>query len=194
MKIRNGFVSNSSSSSFICDVCEEEVSGWDAGYRDFDMTQCQGGHIFCDGHVEDNLDDRLKKILTREYIIKNDMQCGLDIKSMDEGQFEEFLKNEFEDNYGYELRYDEYPTEICPICTMEIFVKEDLVSYLVKKTGVTKSEVFMEVKKENKRRKKLYLCEYIDYVKKNKGIDMDSISKEVKEKFKTYEEFYNYIN
>ena len=29
MKIRAGFVSNSSSSSFICDVCGDEVSGVD---------------------------------------------------------------------------------------------------------------------------------------------------------------------
>lgn len=29
MKIRNGFVSNSSSSSFTCDVCVETISGMD---------------------------------------------------------------------------------------------------------------------------------------------------------------------
>ena len=29
MKVRIGFVSNSSSSSFVCDVCGEHAEGWD---------------------------------------------------------------------------------------------------------------------------------------------------------------------
>lgn len=41
MKSRNGFVSNSSSSSFICAICGELESGWDVGCSDFDMFRCR---------------------------------------------------------------------------------------------------------------------------------------------------------
>lgn len=51
MKIRQGFVSNSSSSSYICTVCRETYSGWDASLRDAEMRQCEKGHTFCEAHL-----------------------------------------------------------------------------------------------------------------------------------------------
>jgi len=45
MKIRNGFVSNSSSSSFTCDVCGMSESGWDASPTDFGWITCVHEHI-----------------------------------------------------------------------------------------------------------------------------------------------------
>jgi len=51
MKIRNGFVSNSSSSSFICDICEENVSGMDVCLSEAEMSECQNGHTICDSHI-----------------------------------------------------------------------------------------------------------------------------------------------
>ncbi len=50
MKIRRGFVSNSSSSSFVCDVCGENCSGMDMGLSDAEMFECVVGHVICDGH------------------------------------------------------------------------------------------------------------------------------------------------
>jgi len=46
MKIRKGFVSNSSSSSFICDVSGEEHQGMDIGLEDAGMYCCTEGHYF----------------------------------------------------------------------------------------------------------------------------------------------------
>ena len=51
MKIRKGFVSNSSSSSFICLVCGTVESGMDASPSDFGMSECVHGHTFCNGHA-----------------------------------------------------------------------------------------------------------------------------------------------
>lgn len=48
MKIRNGFVSNSSSSSFICNVCGRTESGWDMELSDAEMLECKNGHTFCE--------------------------------------------------------------------------------------------------------------------------------------------------
>lgn len=50
MKIRKSFVTNSSSSSYICDICGEQFSGWDASLSDFDLVECVNGHVFCMNH------------------------------------------------------------------------------------------------------------------------------------------------
>lgn len=52
MKIRAGFVSNSSSSSFMCEVCNEMFSGWDASLSEFECAECEHGHTFCQKHAE----------------------------------------------------------------------------------------------------------------------------------------------
>ena len=52
MKIRTGFVSNSSSSSFVCCVCGSEASGMDMCLGDIDMVECTNGHIFCQDHLD----------------------------------------------------------------------------------------------------------------------------------------------
>lgn len=46
MKVRKGFVSNSSSSSFICDLTGADVSGKDLSLNECDMVQCINNHIF----------------------------------------------------------------------------------------------------------------------------------------------------
>lgn len=45
MKIRKGFVSNSSSSSFICDTTGEIFSNRDASLSDFELCECENNHI-----------------------------------------------------------------------------------------------------------------------------------------------------
>ena len=45
MKVRRGFVSNSSSSSYTCEVCNETHSGWDLCIDDAGMFECENGHI-----------------------------------------------------------------------------------------------------------------------------------------------------
>ncbi len=47
MKIRNGFVSNSSSSSFVCAKCNEAYEGWDGDYGSIEQVICVTGHSFC---------------------------------------------------------------------------------------------------------------------------------------------------
>jgi len=51
VKVRNGFVSNSSSSSFICDVCGSVKSGWNLSLQDADMIECANGHTVCTSHL-----------------------------------------------------------------------------------------------------------------------------------------------
>lgn len=61
MKVRHGFVSNSSSSSFICDVTSEERQGMDISLEDAGMYCCENEHYFLEefliGDIPEDKDD-----------------------------------------------------------------------------------------------------------------------------------------
>lgn len=56
MKFRAGFVSNSSSSSFTCDICGFTNSGFDACAEDLGFKMCWNEHVFCESHIDLPLD------------------------------------------------------------------------------------------------------------------------------------------
>ncbi|KKN52892.1 hypothetical protein LCGC14_0607980 [marine sediment metagenome] len=51
MKTRLGFVSNSSSSSFICLISDEVVSGMDLELEEAGMYECINGHVFSEQYL-----------------------------------------------------------------------------------------------------------------------------------------------
>lgn len=68
MKIRNGFVSNSSSSSFVCDFCGGIEVGYECGLSDFDMIECEKGHTFHREHMNCEVTEGEKiKFLQKYY-------------------------------------------------------------------------------------------------------------------------------
>lgn len=118
MKIRNGFVSNSSSSSFICDVCSEVVSGWDMGLDEAEMYECENGHTFCREHAitRDELEENLNKL----------------------------AEDDETDSY-YDAIY-KIAEKYCPCCTFDTVSSYDLTGYLLKKVGMDKEAVAKELR------------------------------------------------
>jgi len=58
MKFRSGFVSNSSSSSYICEVCGDTFETWDEGISHFNLVMCRDyEHLFCEDHRINSNDD-----------------------------------------------------------------------------------------------------------------------------------------
>ena len=87
----------------------------------------------------------------------------------------------------------EIPVEMCPICQFVEYSEYDLSSYLLKKYEIPREEVFAEVKKLNKRRRKLYESEYITYVCKKFDLNPSEIVSNWKKEFGTYERFKRYL-
>lgn len=143
MKFRKSFVTNSSSSSYICEICGEEETNWD--FPEW-LVRCVNEHQFCEEHLDNNSSDS---------------------------------------------RY-EVPEEDCPICTFKMYSDPEMASYLLKTRKISRDEVFAEVKKLNKRRRKLYDTEYIQYVLTKFELTEDIIMDEIRNNFKTWEEYISY--
>ena len=179
MKIRKDFVTNSSSSSYVCEICGRSESGWDLGLSECEMMECVNGHVFCwNEALAPTKEEMIKTLLETNY---NLYYTEEKLKAMDDDDLlYTFIEN---DNY-----YD-VPECMCPICQFIEYSEYDLSEYLLKEYGVSRDEVFAEVKQFNKRRRKLYENEYITYVCKQFNLNPTEIVAGWKEKFGTYSNF-----
>ena len=144
MKIRNGFVSNSSSSSFTCDVCHSTESGMDLSLREAGMYSCENGHTFCIDHAKKNfeslsteeLKELLKKFANKERLAE--------IETLNDEELEEMFEE-----YRSEMTY-EYPAELCPLCLFDELSDGDLITYVFSTNGKTRKDFANEIKSQVK--------------------------------------------
>lgn len=195
MKFRKSFVTNSSSSSYVCEICGRTESGWDIGLDDAEMYECVNGHVFCVGEALEVPDKKelIKMILENEW---NKGRWDSDIRDYRDYTEEDLNKLEEEDlfdHYCCESENYMVPECVCPICQFIEYSEYDLSEYLLKTYNIPRDEVFAEVKKYNKRRKKLYENEYITYVCKKFNLNPTEIVAGWKEKFGTYENFKKFL-
>ena len=57
-KFRSSFVTNSSSSSFICEVCGNVEAGMDLCLSEAEFARCVNGHEFCESCVDGDIEER----------------------------------------------------------------------------------------------------------------------------------------
>lgn len=183
MKYRKDFVTNSSSSSYTCEICGETESGWDLCLSEAEMCKCVNGHVFCTEHElpRPNKKEMIKMILESKY-----NEC-------EEEELEAISKETLYTEYLTDGGSYGVPEAVCPICQFIDYSENDLAAYLLKRYGVPRDEVFKEVKSFNKRRKKLYDSEYVTYVCQKFNLNPSEIVSTWKEDFGTYENFYKYI-
>lgn len=140
MKIRKCHVTNSSSSSFICDICGREESGWDLGLYDAEMFECVNGHIFCVDESIDKTDELIKIIFDDElHLEKNNYQQDYTEEELRELGFDELVRLVSDGNYYV-------PEFICPICQFEHYIDRDMVEYLLKKYNLKEKDILRDWK------------------------------------------------
>ena len=139
MKQRNYFVSNSSSSSYICEVCGNEYSGYDACLDDAGMYKCEHGHVFCEDHIDDEVFKAWRERQIKEYMETN-----------------KFCSYEDADDQIYwdDLRYG-LPGDVCPCCTLKTIVDNDLITYLLHISNTTRLECEESIRSKFKNSKEL---------------------------------------
>ncbi len=118
MKFRKGFVTNSSSSSFICQVCGSVESGWDISAWEAGFVECENGHEFCQEHI-------------------------VNVPGLDETTKYTFDYDDFFDGL-VDGRYD-IPAIHCPICQMLNLSDDDLMRYVATK-GMSRSVILEEIR------------------------------------------------
>jgi len=152
MKIRKGFVSNSSSTSFTCEVCGSEVSGMDMGLSEAEMVECNNGHTFCENHKlstesETDLRKKIKNYIEGNYK-DGDFKTKY-LKQLDEIE----VDDEEELRYFAENFFDTYANasvEECPICQFQSLRPIDINKYLYKKYETCGKEIIKELREKFK--------------------------------------------
>ena len=198
MKFRKDFVTNSSSSSYVCEICGRTESGWDISLSECEMMECVNGHVFCcdEALEKPSKAEMIKTILENKW---NEIdRFNWTTKNYDHKEYTEEELLTFDDDelfcdFYTENGYYNVPECMCPICQFIEYSEYDLSAYLLKEYSISRDEVFSEVKQLNKRRKKLYENEYITYVCKKFDLNPTEIVASWKEKFNTYSEFQKWL-
>lgn len=152
MKIRLGFVSNSSSSSYVCDVCSREASGWDLGLSEADMRQCVNGHVFCESHYSDwePTWQEKKEAVLGCWSIKKEENKPLRLVVEAVSTKEKF--DEADEKYDLEWMYEDMamgydvPPSACPVCSFVVLHKPTAVAYLLKVARRDEADLLKELK------------------------------------------------
>ncbi|KKL72491.1 hypothetical protein LCGC14_2084370 [marine sediment metagenome] len=144
MKVRNGFVSNSSSSSFVCDICGTSEAGYDASLEDMGFKDCSNGHMFCESHALSI--DKLSPDQKRKLMIENTAYCyaeqiqNLDLS--DQGDLDEL------EEYWEEYQQEGGDPAECPICQFKKYDSSQVIPYLLRQLEWTDQDLLDNLKQD----------------------------------------------
>lgn len=154
MKTRIGFVSNSSTSSFVCQICHriEEVFDDEIG----NIVNCENGHSFCSDHIEKAHTDTVY-YLVKSWVINKLKECNeftsednrkkeiQKITGLTKEELVEYLSNNFSDIVPDS---DIVPEFVCPICNFKFLTMSDGFLYLKKKFSLSDADILEYIKND----------------------------------------------
>jgi hypothetical protein len=141
MKKRKGFVANSSSSCFICEVCGEEMSGMDMWLTEAGMVECANEHVFCEGHklgIGDMSPLRMRDILVSQIWREEDK---VRFSAFTEEEARQFFESAEGSDYWSDYASGKVLPDECPICQFEHVTDEVAARYLMSVEGLTRSDL-----------------------------------------------------
>jgi hypothetical protein len=149
MKIRNGFVSNSSSSSFICCLTGEMASGMDLSLSDVEMAECQNGHQFLEelllNHNDEEETVEKCRQLYKEYCSTEYSSGNLeDLKLSDEDFIETY------EDFRDEIESGEVSPLDCPVCQFTDLPWEDVAKWYLMKNKLTRKQFASSMRQQYK--------------------------------------------
>jgi hypothetical protein len=159
--VRLGFVSNSSSSSFVCCLTGEADSGMDASPSDLGFAECANGHIFYERFLLEGEDPTLQD--KRDWLKSQSekynwyKQYYTESLEMEDEEFEEW----FEEEWDYSFNEEGISIKRCPVCQMLDLPWEDVGKWFLAQVGWDRKR----------------FAEYI----KNKFTTYEDFAKEIKE-------------
>lgn len=157
MKTRLGFVSNSSSSSFVCDLTGRVESGYDMPLTDAGMFECINGHTVSDDlklspkfiieeAITNFVDFYNKPTWRKTHVTDAEVAQKCSEAEVDDWEsFFEVVQENWDDEYGGKYG-TEMPKEFCPICMMQQLPKDQVLTYLLEKIGRSQEDVTKEIR------------------------------------------------
>ncbi len=139
MKIRNGFVSNSSSSSFTCDICGITEVVYD-GIDDADMQECAEGHCWCNSHV-------------REPTVTEVKQFWIDQGKIGEEYYEDLSDDEILDENSFDGAGSSYEVipPFCRLCNFEEYNNSEAIIALKKHFDLKEQDILDIMKSQHEK-------------------------------------------
>jgi len=156
MKIRTGFVSNSSSSSYVCYVCGEAETVYDGNLSESGLMECEEGHVFCDSHALEYVPE--KKVFTFEEKKRMVLERACENLGFGENQVEAWERfnakpDEEIEKMWEEEDWEEYDEELegedircCPICQMTEYNTDEALHFLMLDNGLSKKDLLENMK------------------------------------------------
>jgi hypothetical protein len=146
MKNRTSFVSNSSSSSFICDISGEDIEVYDLDFKSSGLCRCTAGHVF----KEEYLFESYKHCISHKEMFNKLIEIT---DSKKECQYYQKLNDiELRKVYDEKIKSNgnpiggDYPANCCPICSINVITDADLVKYFLKKFNVSREDISKDIR------------------------------------------------
>lgn len=137
MKIRNGFVSNSSSSSFVCDICGTSYEGMDGDYgNDVQELHCTNGHSICSPCIDFTPEQQEELFSKQDYSAEEAIEERKHIK---EDGFQEWCKD-------HDIFYKNIDPCLCDVCQFKTLLSQDYLSLMKKDNSISDLQILETIR------------------------------------------------
>ena len=136
MKIRMGFVSNSSSSSFVCDICGLSYETVDGDYsNDVKELNCTNGHTICSPCVDFTPQRQEELLSQQDYSIEEIIEQRAYIEQY--GFLEWCNRND--------IFYNDIDPCLCDVCQFKTLLSKDYLKLFKKDNNIQNQEILKTI-------------------------------------------------